>query len=494
MLTSLVRKEILAVDSDRFSAERGQHRFVQSVVRQVAYATQSRHDRKARHVAAAAYLAALDDTAGDLAQVVAKHLLDAIDAAPDADDVPAMADQARDHLERAAARARALGAPTEAQVLLETALERTDDPTTMARLHLAAASAAQDATSPTGLRHARRAIELFESLGDSLGAGHAVAAAARLLGRQGENAEAIELARARWSMVEDLEGVEAVQLSLAVALASSYGRLGDWDGQATYTERALLLAELLDDPDTLALAHIHMSTRFAHLGAIESAGGLLATAARIARAHGLTDRLAHALINLSSALAAHDLAAALENAGEAVEAARRSGEKENIEFALGNLAISLWCAGRLDEAEGAVTELSSMTVGPLTQTFSFATAALLARARGTALPAAIDTAADDQVSLGFVAVGEAVVAVGEGRPADAVVAVERWMTHVPNIVLADDSHVMWPAMVEVALAAGDLECAERLLAPVADCPHHPGEPGAGRTAAAADGPGRCRPG
>ena len=111
-----------------------------------------------------------------------------------------------------------------------------------------------------------------------------------------------------------------------------------------------------------------------------------------------------------------------------------------------------------------------MTVGPLTQTFSFATAALLARARGTALPAAIDTAADDQVSLGFVAVGEAVVAVGEGRPADAVVAVERWMTHVPNIVLADDSHVMWPAMVEVALAAGDLECAERLLAPVATAP------------------------
>ena len=112
------------------------------MVRQVAYATQSRHDRKARHVAAAAYLAALDDPAGDLAQVVAKHLLDAIDAAPDADDVPAMADRARDHLERAAGRARALGAPTEAQVLLETALERTDDPATMARLHLSAASAA----------------------------------------------------------------------------------------------------------------------------------------------------------------------------------------------------------------------------------------------------------------------------------------------------------------------------------------------------------------
>jgi hypothetical protein len=111
-----------------------------------------------------------------------------------------------------------------------------------------------------------------------------------------------------------------------------------------------------------------------------------------------------------------------------------------------------------------------MSVGPVAQAFCLATAALLARARGTAPPAAIDTGADDQVSLGFLAAGQAVVAVDEGRPADAVVAVERWMTHVPNIVLAEDSHVMWPAMVEVALAAGDLGCAERLLAPVASAP------------------------
>jgi class 3 adenylate cyclase len=470
VLAALVRKEILAVDSDRFSAERGQHRFVQSVVRQVAYATQSRHDRKARHIAVAAYLAALDDPAGDLAQVVAKHLLDAIDAAPGADDVPAMADRARDHLERAAARARALGAPIEAQVLLETALVRSDDPATMARLHLSAASAAVDASSPGGLRHARRATELFESLGDSLGAGHAVAAAARLHGQQGENAEAIELAQARWSELEELEGAEAVQLSLAVALASAYGRRGDWIRQATYTERMLLLAELLADPDSLALAHIYMSNRFGHLGATETAGGLLATAARIARAHGLTDRLAHALINHTSLLAARDLAAALENGSEAVEAARRSGEQENIEFALANQAMSLWCAGRLDEAAAALAELASLSIGPLAQASSFATAALLRRARGTAAPEAVDLATDDQVSLAFLAAGEAVVAVDEGRPVDAIAAVERWMTHVPSIVLAEDSHIIWPAMVEVALGAGDLGCAERLLAPVASAP------------------------
>ena len=51
---SLVRKEIIALTTDRFSAEVGQYRFVQAMVRQVAYGTQSRRDRKQRHLAAAA--------------------------------------------------------------------------------------------------------------------------------------------------------------------------------------------------------------------------------------------------------------------------------------------------------------------------------------------------------------------------------------------------------------------------------------------------------
>ena len=57
VLASLVRKEIVVARRPTGSAaERGQYRFVQSVVRQVAYATQSRRDRKTRHLAAADYL------------------------------------------------------------------------------------------------------------------------------------------------------------------------------------------------------------------------------------------------------------------------------------------------------------------------------------------------------------------------------------------------------------------------------------------------------
>ena len=78
VLDELVRKEIFAVHVDRFSPERGQYRFVQALVRTVAYDTLSRRDRKARHLAAAAYL--LETTGDELTAIVARHYLDAIDS------------------------------------------------------------------------------------------------------------------------------------------------------------------------------------------------------------------------------------------------------------------------------------------------------------------------------------------------------------------------------------------------------------------------------
>ena len=53
---ALVRKEVLGVQADPRSPERGQYGFLQDLVRQVAYETLVRRDRKARHLAAAAQL------------------------------------------------------------------------------------------------------------------------------------------------------------------------------------------------------------------------------------------------------------------------------------------------------------------------------------------------------------------------------------------------------------------------------------------------------
>ena len=56
-LAELVRREVLQVSADRLSPQRGDYRFAQEMLRQVAYATLARRDRKARHLAVAEYLA-----------------------------------------------------------------------------------------------------------------------------------------------------------------------------------------------------------------------------------------------------------------------------------------------------------------------------------------------------------------------------------------------------------------------------------------------------
>ena len=78
-LAELVRREVLAVSADPLSPERGSYQFAQQMLRQVAYDTLSRRDRKARHLAVAAHLrAAFAGDGEEVADVIARHYLDAL--------------------------------------------------------------------------------------------------------------------------------------------------------------------------------------------------------------------------------------------------------------------------------------------------------------------------------------------------------------------------------------------------------------------------------
>ena len=68
-LRELVRRELLTLEVDPRSPEHGQYAFVQALIREVAYNTLARTDRKARHLAAARFFESLgsDELAGALA-------------------------------------------------------------------------------------------------------------------------------------------------------------------------------------------------------------------------------------------------------------------------------------------------------------------------------------------------------------------------------------------------------------------------------------------
>ncbi|HJU52146.1 MAG TPA: AAA family ATPase [Acidimicrobiia bacterium] len=123
-LDRLVRAEMLAVDDDPTSPERGQYRFIQELIREVAYGRLTRADRRSKHLAAAIYMQAWDDP--ELAPVIASHYLRAYQADPERS--PELAEQGLVALTSAAARAADLHSHRQALNLYKQAAALTDDP------------------------------------------------------------------------------------------------------------------------------------------------------------------------------------------------------------------------------------------------------------------------------------------------------------------------------------------------------------------------------
>ena len=124
LLGALVRKEVLAIQADPRSPERGQYAFLQDIVRHVAYETLSKRERKAKHLGAAQFLESLPSAdEGEIVEVIATHYVDAWNAAPNDDDADDIRTRAREMLVRAGERAASLGASAAAQHAYERAIE-----------------------------------------------------------------------------------------------------------------------------------------------------------------------------------------------------------------------------------------------------------------------------------------------------------------------------------------------------------------------------------
>ena len=114
-LRALVRRELLVHDADPRSPERGQYAFVQALIREVAYNTLARRDRKVRHLAAARFFEQLgtDELAGALAGPLPRGARQRRGSA----EADALAAQARIALRAAASRAASLHSHDQAVVL-----------------------------------------------------------------------------------------------------------------------------------------------------------------------------------------------------------------------------------------------------------------------------------------------------------------------------------------------------------------------------------------
>jgi class 3 adenylate cyclase/tetratricopeptide (TPR) repeat protein len=360
-LRRLVRREMLTLEADPRSPERGQYTFVQGLIREVAYGTLARRDRRRLHVSAARYFETLDDEG--IAGALAEHYLAAYQAQPDGPEGEAIAAQARVALRGAADRARSLGSFVQAMRFLEQALEVTADPDEQRQLH----AAAGDAGLFAGLVeepavHTERALELARQGGDRRHILSALEQHALATGVQGRVVEAMAMLEpAREEFRDQAESVEYVRLVAELArLTMLQGRSPD---AIRMVDEVLPAAERLELSREVISLIVTRGACLASIGRVREGTATLVGAVASAESYGLVDVGLRARINLSYAAAAEDPQMAFEVVREGVELVRHLGMQGYGAYMLGNAAAFAaqngefaWAIAALEDAVATLAE------------------------------------------------------------------------------------------------------------------------------------------
>ncbi|HVA85389.1 MAG TPA: adenylate/guanylate cyclase domain-containing protein, partial [Candidatus Saccharimonadales bacterium] len=271
-LRSLARREILVLDTDPRSPERGQYGFTQALIREVAYSTLSRRERRARHLAAARYFESLGD---EEVGVLATHYVDAYLASPDGPEADPVAAQARIALRAAADRASALGSHEQAVAYLRRALDVTPDPGDAAEMlervgseQLLGGRLAESAAT------LRRAVDGHRSQGDLHREVRASVALGDALNSQFDAAAALEILEGVAESAATL-GDEPLLVRLNAQIARSYMFSETYPASVEWADRALVAAETLGLIPEIAHVLITKGLALGNMGRLREGVGLL---------------------------------------------------------------------------------------------------------------------------------------------------------------------------------------------------------------------------
>jgi predicted ATPase/class 3 adenylate cyclase len=473
LLSRLVRREVLGLQSDPRSPEQGQYGFLQDLLRRVAYETMSKRERRAKHLAAADYLAT-SLAEDEVAEVVASHLLDAYRLEPDGAEAQALRAHANAALLRAGERAGSLGASAEAQRYFEQAAELAGEPTDQA----AAASRAGEMALVAGA--AERAASLFEqaiALYEQSGQTHAAARASSSLARteqlEGRQQEAIERMERAYAVIAE-DKPDAVLTLLAVRLGHTHFLAGNPEQAAEWTERGLDLAESLQLPEMLARGW-NAKASILSLRRPEEARALFQAAFDTALAHELHFDACRTCTNLSDlAFRTDRYSQSLAHLEQALALARKIGDRHLEWFSLSEMTYALTMLGRWDEAlarlaeiPGEQLETNSALTSPLSGVIEiYLHRGDLDRARGllaTYEQLARTASSDVQAQAGYHAATAALRLV-EGNAHDALTAAEKAMAERAALgIAAQDVKHGFIRALDAALALGELGKAEAIL-------------------------------
>jgi class 3 adenylate cyclase/tetratricopeptide (TPR) repeat protein len=471
LLAGLVRKEILSVQSNPRSPERGQYGFLQDLLRQVAYETLARKERKTRHLAVAAYFENEWPTAGDeIVEVVASHFVAAYELDLEADDAAELRTKARTTLTRAGERAAALAATAEAQRYYERALELSDSSLEQAELEERAGRMARSGGRFAEARaHFELAIATFDSIGQTHASARVTAALAEIVWDEGRIEEAIHDMESALTVLAEEEHDADV-----ATLAAQLGRLmyfaGRTDEAFAHSEFALEIAEALKLPDVLSQGLNTKALVLSARGRHEEAEVLFRHALHVALQHDAHDAAVRAYNNLAGAMAWRDRhRESLHYIRGGLALGRKVGKREaELNFRLSE-AGTLFELGEWDEALALAEELMAVEAPSERHAILLAGFALLHVHRGDPEEARRlvegvrerSEAYDVQFRVGIRAL-DAEVLLAEGRFQEALAAGEEALA--ARVQLGIDA-LRWPLTptLEAAFALEDSAKVDELL-------------------------------
>ncbi len=325
LLEGLVAKQVIRYIDDVREGERGQYVFLQALLRQVALATLSRRDRKARHLAVAEHLRASWSESTEIAEVLANHYLSAVDAEPDAADAEAIRASARQTLAEAGRRALSLALGTEARGYFERAATLADEEVERARL-LADAGAAAAQTDDTTAAQALliEAIDVLDSSGRPDDVAHTRAQLADVLIMVNQlEAAADVIDQARRSSRDEVVLAELAERRARIAFL-----VGDYARARDEAELALSIADPNRLYEVISGAAMTKAIALYHDDRLTEGGAMMTLGLQVALDADLTEHALRGYYNLADfQLASGSSSEALALLDRGLELARERGHR-----------------------------------------------------------------------------------------------------------------------------------------------------------------------
>ncbi|MDQ2854401.1 MAG: AAA family ATPase [Chloroflexota bacterium] len=459
-LHALVRRELITVDTDPRSPERGQYGFVQALVRDVAYGTLTKRDRKVVHLAAGEHFESLQDD--EIIDATAAHYLDAYRSAPEDPDAEQIRRHAAELLQRAAERATALGSHEQAVRFLELAIEVTPEAADQSELLRRTGEAAGSAGRyDVAEGYLRRAVAAAREGTHVQSDARAVTSLGRLLASGQQPASAIAELTAALPRFADLDQDEAI-VGVWAALARAYMLHLEGAQAVEWADRALPLAERLDMVPEISDLLNTRATALGFGGRVREGVAGLRGVLDLSLSYGLSYGVSRARINLASVLSIEDPPAGLEIASAGFEEVKRSGDRaQMVTMGLNAIGNGLR-AGEWGRAREVLNDLLAGELAPSDLYVTETAMIILDAVQGRPVAASLERVEayvqnkDEPSVLSQINSSREWVALLEGRFADAAAAA--WANVALNPAQATED---LPVAARASLWAGDADQARQ---------------------------------